>query len=330
MYTSGSSGKPKAVVHTFRTLFESAMLTDSFAHLNRQDVLLASLPLYHVGGFMMFVRALLSGAAVVFPESLQFDDICSSIINFDPSIISIVPATLLNFNEKSFQLNGKLRHAFIGGGPASDELILDGIKRGWPLVKVYGSTETCSMVTALLPNEMKIKPGSAGKPLSNVECKIENEELLVKSPTLFTGYYKNEIETKKKLTAGFYRTGDFVHIDKEGYIYIESRREDLIISGGENVSVKEVESAIKLNELIEDVCVFPFEDIRWGQMVCAAIVLKEYNSITGERIKEYLNGLISSYKIPKIIVIIENIPRNEMGKIKRGELVEIVKKNITS
>lgn len=325
IHTSGSSGKPKAAVHTFGSLYESVKLTDSFAHLSQNDVLLASLPLYHVGGFMMMIRALLSGASVAFPESLHVDDICSAILSFNPSIISIVPTMLLRFNEISFQPNSKLRYAFIGGGPAANDIILYGTKKGWPLVKVYGSTETCSMVTTLSPADINVKPGSAGKALSNVELRIQDDELLIKSPSLFKEYYNNPVETGTKLVNGYYHTGDFGVVDSDGYLSIESRREDIIITGGENVSVKEVENIIRQNELVDDVSVFPVDDDKWGQIVCAAVVLKEIESATGEAIRDYLKGLISSYKIPKVIIILHAIPRTELGKAKREELVKIIK-----
>jgi o-succinylbenzoate---CoA ligase len=326
MHTSGSSGKPKAVVHTFGSLYESVKLTDSLTQLNQHDVLLASLPLYHVGGFMMMIRALLAGASVAFPESLHHDDVCSAIIDFNPSILTIVPTMLLRFNETSFKPNSKLRHTFIGGGPAADNLVLEGVEGGWPLIKVYGSTETCSMVTAVASDGMKNKPGTAGRAMPNVELKIVDEELVIKSPSLFKEYFNNKAETLGKLVNGYYHTGDFGHIDADGYLFIESRREDIIITGGENVSVTEVETVIKQYELIDDAAIFPVDNEEWGQIVCAAVVLKEKGSATSEEIKDYLKGLISSYKIPKIIIILNAIPRTELGKVKRSELVEIIKK----
>lgn len=324
MFTSGSSGKPKAVVHTFNSLYESIRLSDCFTHYTPEDVLLVSLPMYHVGGFMIPQRALLTGGAAAFPESLQFEDICESLNTINPSIISIVPTTLLRFVEEEIKPNKKLRCAFTGGGPAHDKIILDAFSAGWPAVKVYGSTETCSMVTALDITELPGMVSSAGKTLGAVECKIENAELCIKSPSLFQQYYNDENETRAKLINGYYHTGDFGRIEND-FIYIESRREDLIISGGENVSAVEVETSIRLMDMIEEVYVFPTDDDKWGQIVCAAIKPKEGAHLNAEIIKEFLSGIISSYKIPKKFYFVEEIPRNEMGKINKAALLKIIK-----
>ena len=328
MYTSGSSGKPKAVIHTFTSLLESVKIIDSFASLSEHDVLLASLPLYHVGGFMMLVRAILTGASVAFPESLQFEDICDSIANLNPSLLSIIPTTLLRMCENEIKPNNKLRYAFLGGGPSSENTISEGIKKGWPVVKVYGSTETCSMVTALAPHEATFKPNSSGKAMLNVQLKIKDDELLIKSLSLFKEYYNDKAVTHDRVVDGYYHTGDFANIDKDGHLYIEARREDIIVSGGENISVMEVETAIKQIEFVDDVSVFPYEDLKWGQIVCAVIKLKKGGSLTSLDVKEFLTGLISSYKIPKKIVFIDEIPRTEMGKTIRMELIEAIKKSI--
>ena len=322
MHTSGSSGKPKAVVHTFATLEESVKLTDSIGGIASSDIFLASLPFYHIGGFMMPVRALVKGAAVAFPESLQYEDLCESLLSFNPTAASFVPTTLLRFIENSFPPNKGLKYFFLGGGPSENNIVLSGLSKGWPVIKVYGSTETCSMISALKPEEGKINPSSSGKALTGVELKVENGELFIKSPSLFKEYYRNEEETKRKLQNGFYRTGDFAQVDDKGYLYIEARREDLIITGGENVAPYEVEKALKKNELIEDVCVFPMEDVKWGQKVCAAVKLKENAALTAEDLKEFLSIMLSTYKIPKEFYFVAEIPRNEMGKANRPELIK--------
>jgi O-succinylbenzoic acid--CoA ligase len=323
MFTSGSSGKPKAVVHTFKSIYESAKLTDSISNFQPNDVILASLPLYHIGGFMMPVRALLAGCAAAYPESLQFEDLCESLASVNPSVISLVPTILMRLLDENVKPGSKLRMAYTGGGPASDSLILKGFNSGWPIVKVYGSTETCSMATALLPEELHIKISSAGKPFVNVECIMYNEELCIKSPSLFKEYYKDTVETLEKIVNGFYHTGDFGRVE-EGYIYIESRRSDIIVTGGENVSAKEVETLIRQIEGVEDVHIFPMSDEKWGQIVCAAVQVNPNAEVGSALIKEFLEEKLTRYKLPKKYFFLNKLPRNEMGKINLPQLLDML------
>jgi o-succinylbenzoate---CoA ligase len=263
---------------------------------------------------------------VAFPESLKFESITSSLNEYNPTIISIVPTTLLRFNEKKIAPNKNLRYAFLGGGPAYDDVIINAGLLGWPIVKVYGSTETCSMVTALPIGEIEGRPSCAGKYFDGVILRIKNEELTIETPSLFKEYYKDEIETRNKIKNGEYFTRDFGWIDKDGYLYIESRREDIIISGGENISAKEIESVIKQNDSVEDTSVIPINDRKWGQIVCAVVQFKKGYEINKEELIAFLSCRIASYKVPKKFIFIDKIPRNEIGKINRKELLELIHK----
>lgn len=336
MFTSGSTGNPKAVVHTFQSLYESVQALDSFAQLSSGDIWLASLPLYHIGGFMILCRSLLSGSLVVFPASPKFEDINQTIKQSDPTHISLVPTTLDRLLKENVSPNKNLKYVFLGGSPSQTELITEAVKKSWPIVKVYGSTETCSMITALHPDEIRPKPNSVGKLLGKNKIKIMNlpavllageskndlGEVAVFSKSLFKEYYNDRSTTNKKLKNGWYRTGDFGRIDNEGYLYVESRRDDLIISGGENITSYEVESAIKKHPFVKDVFVFALQDKTWGQIVCAAIVSE---TISEDVIKDFLKEKIASYKIPKRFFIVNEIPRNEMGKANRIELLKQLK-----
>lgn len=340
MFTSGSSGNAKAVVHTFKSLFESVSAIDSFDDLSQDNVWLASLPLYHIGGFMILVRSLLAGSSVAFPLSLKFNDTTQAISEFNPTHLSLVSTTLLRMLENKTQPNNNLKYVFLGGGPSDKQLCIDAVENGWPIVKVYGSTETCSMVTALDSASVKLKPDSSGKVLGTNIIKItsqngsaaeeilcradEHGNILVKSNSLFKEYYNDSENTKNKLIEHWYHTGDFGWMDADRFLFVEARREDLIITGGENVSASEVEAAIKLNKLVSDVFVFAVGDETWGQKVCAALVSK---SLSESDIKNFLKEKLAGYKIPKQFFFIESIPRNEMGKVKRAELLKQLKLN---
>lgn len=333
MFTSGSAGKPKAVVHTFNSLLESVKATDSFADLSPNDIWLASLPLYHIGGFMILVRALLSGGSIAFPNSLKHEEITQTLKRTNPTHISFVSTTLARILKDDFVPSTNLKFVFLGGGPVSPALCEQATNRGLPIIKVYGSTETCSMVAALFPNEVNQKPDSVGKVFGTNKIKIRsmskndsddfccNEEvgeIVVSSLSLFTEYYSDTLTTNNVLKNGWYHTGDYGWLDKEGYLYISSRREDLIITGGENVSAVEIENAIKTLTQIEDAFVFALKDDVWGQIVCAAIVSKKISEL---EIINFLKEKIAGYKIPRQLFFVDSIPRNEMGKVKRAELL---------
>ncbi|MHB8906854.1 MAG: o-succinylbenzoate--CoA ligase [Melioribacteraceae bacterium] len=337
MFTSGSSGKSKAVVHTFESLFGSVKAIDSFADLSTEDIWLSSLPFFHIGGFMILVRSLIVGSSIAFPDSLEHRNVVYTIQKFLPTHISIVPTTLLRFLNENLHPNANLKYAFLGGGPSEKELILNAVNQGWPIVKVYGSTETCSMITALLPNEIKEKSESAGKALDENKIMIkrmndsdnlagigEVGDIIVSAKSLFKEYYNDHASTSKSIQNGWFNSGDFGLIDKDGYLFVESRREDLIITGGENVSAKEVETVIKSLKSIKDAFVFALQDKTWGQIVCAAIVS---GGLDENEIKNFLKEKIAGYKIPKRFFFLDEIPRNELGKITRAALLKLLNLN---
>ncbi len=328
LFTSGSSGRPKAVVHTFNSLFESVKAIDSFADLSQKDLWLAGLPLYHIGGFMILCRSLVAGSAVAFPESLNHKHFVNGLKHFNPSHISFVPTTLFKLINENTAPNKNLKYSFLGGGPSEAQLSLDSFAKGWPVVKVYGSSETCSMVTILHPRNLMLKAASSGKPIYKNKIKIKYAykreddgagEIFIQTPSLFKYYYDKKHIVKTNKTNTWFSTGDLGRLDNDGYLFVKTRREEIIISGGENVSAKEVESALKSIPKVKDVYVFPVEDKKWGQIVCAAIVGK---GISEKEIKSYLKGKISGYKIPKKIFFLNNITKNEMGKVNREILLK--------
>lgn len=331
LFTSGSSGKPKAVVHNFESLFESVKAIDSFSNLTPSDTWLSSLPLYHIGGFMILVRSLIVGCQVIFPSSLRYEDITDAIIKYHPSHFSVVSTTLKRFLNDGLQPYRDLKFLYLGGGPLDANLCLDAVKRNWPIVKSYGSTETCSMITALNPDELRAKPNSAGKVIGENEIKIVKKEkeqdhdheqvkfkdigeIAVQSKSLFKEYFDDQLSTDLKLRNGLYFTGDFGFIDDEEYLFIESRKEDLVITGGENVSTREVETIIKSFPNVTDVVVFGIPDDDWGQKLCAAVVA---GKIDENDLRIFLKGKIAGYKIPKEYFFIDEIPKTEMGKVNR-------------
>ncbi|MBS3944062.1 MAG: AMP-binding protein, partial [Melioribacter sp.] len=220
------------------------------------------------------------------------------------------------------------------GGHLDTALCSLAINKGFPVVKVYGSTETCSMVSALSTEDFSGKPESVGKPLGDTEIKIADKngsflesyrlgEIFVRSKSLLKKYFSDADESSKKLTDGYYRTGDFGWLDGEGFLHIKLRREDLFVTGGENVNPKEVEQFIIQLPSIIDTYVFAEPDETWGQIICAAIVTN--GSITANELNEQLKNMMASFKVPKKFYFLERIPRNDLGKIEKEKLMKLLK-----
>lgn len=335
LFTSGSSGKSKAVMLSFENLIRSYLTGDQILEQNYKDRWLASLPFYHIGGFSIIVRAFLSGALVIIPDSLKNEDIIKAFKKYKPTLASLVSTQLQRLIENNIKPNRELKNILIGGGFTSDELSLEAIKKGWNITKVYGSTEVSSFVSAITMNDILKKPSSSGKALYPNEILIVNDkkkkvplgtrgEIIVKSPAVTKGYYNNPEETKQKIINEFYFTGDIGYMDNEGYLFVEARRIDLIISGGENILPKEVESAILTHPSVEDAFVFGLDNTEWGQEAAAAIVLKKEKEINTTEIRKFLKNKLAGYKIPRKIFFIDEIPKTFLGKVQKEKLLELI------
>jgi len=335
IFTSGTSGSPKGVELTNKNLFESFISINSSFNFSTNDKFLASLPFYHIGGFAMITRALLSGGTLIISNSLKTNDIAESMIKNDPTVISLVPTMLKRLIDNEISPNNNLRIAFIGGGPSTDDLILESMNAGWPLVKVYGSTETSSMITGLSNSDLRKRPASAGLPFGEDIIKIMNDsgsevgineigEICVKGKLITKGYFKNLDLTKSKFRDNFFLTGDMGYIDKEGYLFVDSRIRDLIISGGENIDPAEVESVILEHPEVVETIVFSAPSNEWGQTPMAAVVLSEESKLTLKELNDFIKEKIASYKIPSKLFLVDQLPKNQVDKIQIEELKKIL------
>lgn len=335
MYTSGSSGAPKGVELTFSNLYYSAANANEILVHTEKDKWLVSLPFYHIGGFSITIRAILYGTSIVFPSSMNYMDIIESIEKHNPSLISLVPTNLKRMVESRIKPNKELRHVLLGGGPSEKDLVDKALYEGWNIVKVYGSTETSSLVSAVDCRKHPSKSGSSGKALSGNEIFITDDNfsvllenniagnIAVAGPSIFAGYYKDGQYTKSKFNGKYYLTGDYGYIDQDGYLYVLSRRTDLIISGGENISPFEIEEKLNALENIIESCVIPMDDKEWGQIAAAAIVVKKNFQGVENAIREELRQMLPSFKIPKKIFIIKEIPKTSIGKPRREEIKKL-------
>jgi o-succinylbenzoate---CoA ligase len=320
IFTSGSTGKPKGVVLTFSSLINSIENGNQILNQQENDPWLASLPFYHIGGFQIICRSLCNGCSIVIPDSFQTDDLAKTIFEFNPTHLSLVSTQLEKLIYQKVDPGNQLKISLIGGGFIDDDLIIEADKLGWKPHRVYGSSETASFVTAISADEIKQKPHSVGKALCNVEIKISDDsEILIKSNSLFKQYLDDEKETSAKLTNSFYHTGDLGFVDEDGYLFIEARRNDLIITGGENVNPIEVEKAISKIKGITEVCVFPKPNKTWGQIIACVLVSVD-KSLDGKIIKEIIKKTLAGFKIPKEFIFTDKLPRTSLGKLEREKI----------
>ena len=331
LYTSGTTGNPKGVMLSFNNLYKNALAVDSIINLHSGDKWLISLPVYHIGGFAIISRSILTGSSMIIPAALKTTDISESLKLYDPTIISLVTTMLSRLLNERIRPNRNLRGVFLGGGPVESALLRRAFDIGWPVIKVYGSTETSSMIAALMPEDIKTKAQSSGKSLLDIKIEIADKnrnqlppnntgEIIVSGESITKGYLNPEENDKERLEGEKYFTGDIGFIDNDNYLYVEARRSDLIISGGENVIPADVERAILAHPAVEEVTVMGEENKEWGEIIAAVLVIRANMRLTGSELISFLEGKIASYKIPKKILFVNELPKNELGKIKLEEV----------
>ncbi len=337
LFTSGTTERSKGVLFERKNLRASFVSINSIFNFSANDKMLASLPFFHIGGLSVITRALLSGAAIILPQSLKTRELAKALKKFNPSVISLVPTMLKRLLEIEIEPNSKLRIAFIGGGPAHTELIRSAISKGLPIVKVYGSTETSSMITYLDYKEFQKRPNSVGKPFpGNVIKTIDtagnvmgtnlNGEIQVTGNSVASGYFMNERDSIDQFANNSFLMSDVGYLDNEGYLFLQNRKDNLIISGGENINPLEVENVISEIPGVKETCVIGLDDNEWGKIVVGVIVKENNSAINGDDVKTFLRKNLPGFKIPKRIYFVDELPKTSLGKIQTRKVYEIISK----
>lgn len=333
IFTSGSTDKPKGVVHTFDSLTNSILNAQSILKHESEDKWLASLPFYHIGGFQIICRTLYYGSTILLPDSFKAEDLRNAIKSFIPTHASFVSAQLSEILKFDLPIEIIPKISLIGGGFIDNLLLQNAINKGWNTIKVYGSSETGSFVCALSKEAFNLKTESAGLPLKNVsikiiksigeECKpLEYGEIVVRTNSLFKKYINNSDLTELQLKDGFYFTGDYGYVDEQGYLFISGRKSEMISTGGEKVFPIEIESVLIKHDSISEAAVYALKDIKWGEIVAASVILKQNIEFDESKLVQFLSEHLSKYKIPKKIFVEEDFPRTELGKIEKIKLIE--------
>jgi O-succinylbenzoic acid--CoA ligase len=330
IYTSGTTGKPKGAMLTVANFWWSAVGSALNLGVADHDRWIACLPLFHVGGLSIVFRSGIYGTCAVIHDG--FDP---SIVNADidrgatlVSVVSVMLERILDErNDRPFP--STLRCALLGGGPASTSLLERCAKARVPVGQTYGLTETCSQVATLAPADAERKPGSAGKALHPNEIRIDADaagegEILARGPVVMAGYFDRPNATARALDGGWLHTGDIGRLDEDGYLYVLDRRDDLIISGGENVYPAEVESALLAHHAVAEVGVIGVDDHEWGRSVVAVVRLSDPADMN--ELEAHCRAQLAGYKVPREFrIVTDPLPRTASGKIRRAALRDLIR-----
>ena len=330
IYTSGTTGRPKGALLTHGNFHWSAVASAVNLGVEDGDRWLACMPLFHVGGLSILLRSAIYGTTAVIHERFEEALVDRALREERITLLSVV-ATMLQrvFAISPDAFPPTLRGVLLGGGPAPRPLLEEAARRSMPVLQTYGLTETCSQVATLGQADALRKLGSAGLPLSTSTVRIEVDgreaeageigEILVAGPTVCAGYLHRPDATAAAIRDGWLHTGDLGWRDDEGYLYVADRRDDLIVSGGENVYPAEVESALLEHPAIEESAVVGLPDDRWGARVVAVVVPQAGAEVpSAAAIEAHLRERLAGYKIPReVIVEMEPLPRTASGKLQR-------------
>ena len=319
IYTSATSGRPKGVMLTFGNHWWNAIGSVLHLGLRADDRWLAVLPLHHVGGLAILWRSVIYGVPVVIHESFDPDVANREIDDGRITLVSVVSTML----QRMLDARGhrpypqSLRCVLLGGGPAPAALLEACARLGVPAAPTYGLTEAASQVATLHPNDLARKFGSAGRALFPAVVRIEAGEILVRGPSVMAGYADRPEETALALRGGWLHTGDLGFLDNEGYLYVLDRRDDLIITGGENVYPAEVEAVLREYPAIEDAGVIGLPDPDWGEVVAAAVVARPGARVGEAEVKAFCQTRLARFKVPARLWVVDALPRSPGGKVLR-------------
>ena len=319
VYTSGTTGRPKGAILTYGNHWSSATASALNLGLVPGDSWLACLPLFHVGGLSILLRSVVYGIPAVVHARFEPGQVNQAIDAGSVTIVSVV-STMLNrlLDERADRpFPPTLRVVLLGGGPAPLPLLERALQARAPVVQTYGLTETASQVVTLAPEDAVRKVGSAGKPLMGSQIRIEADgEICVRGPTVSPGY----LHQPRRMPGAWLRTGDLGYLDADGYLYVLDRRDDLIVSGGENVYPSEVEAALLAHPAVDEAGVVGLPDPEWGRTVAAVVKLKTAQTTTPAELIAFCRQRLAAYKVPRRVEFQDTLPHNAAGKLLRREL----------
>lgn len=341
MYTSGTTSRPKGVVHSYDNFYWKCFDHTLSLALSERTRLLVVGPLYHVGGGdLPGLGVHLAGGVIVLLRDYEPHSVLETIERERIDGIWLAPVMandILNLPAESLPDVSSLRWCIAGGERTPESRIRAFFDR-FPkarYIDAYGMTETVSGDTLMVPGREFDKIGSVGRPLRFVEIEIRGEdgerlppgeegEICMRGPKVMREYWRDPEKTAEAFFSdGFLRSGDAGYMDADGFLFITDRRKDMIISGGENIASSEVERVIYEHPAVKEAAVYARSHLRWGEVAVAAVVLAEGQTMTYQQLLDHCRARLAGFKCPKDMVVLAQLPRNPSGKVLKRTLREL-------
>jgi O-succinylbenzoic acid--CoA ligase len=337
VFTSGTSGRPRAAMLTFANHAASAAASAFNLGIAPEDRWLACVSLHHVGGLAVVFRSCLAASTMVLQE--RFDARrANEAIDAGAALASMVPVMLQRVldDRGSRPFPPSLRGILLGGDAAPRALLRACKAARVPVLPTYGLTEAASQVASASPLDPRQPEGAAGRPLPLADVRIEAEdgtplapaetgEIIVRGPMVMAGYWREAEATAQALRGGALHTGDLGFLDKDGYLWVTGRASDRVVTGGEKVDPAEVEAVLETHPAVVEACVVGTPHPSWGEQVTAAVVLRAGAKAGPAELEAHCRKALPGFKVPRRWVLVPPLPRTAAGKLQRGLVREALR-----
>jgi len=336
MYTSGTTGLPKGAVHTHGTMVAASITINLTSDQRYGDRYLQMLPLFHVGALTPATAAVHRGATLVLMRAFDPKRVFP-LIEAERVTTGLAVPAMLNFmlaagDPRAHDLSS-LRWLMSGAAPVPPALIERYAELGIEIHQVYGLTESCGPACLISPDEALAKVGSTGPAFFHTDVRVVDEqgadvapgevgEVIVSGAHVMKGYWNRPDATAETIREGWLHTGDLATVDKDGFVFIQDRKKDMIITGGENVYPAEIEGVLARHPDVLEVAVIGMPSARWGESAAAMVVPKAGCSPSAAELVTFCDGKLARYKIPRVVELVDEIPRNPTGKVLKRLLRE--------
>lgn len=328
VYTSGTSGQPKGAILTHGNLEAIGALSSIALHINDRDLLLTGAPFCHICFVLSVLGPFMVGAGIVTMKRFKVETVLELITRYKVTHFTGVPTMFIrivkHLDEKQYDVSS-LRMVHCAGAPMPANYIQEiEEKLGAAYIELYGATETSSIISY---NRLgHSKAGSIGQPAYGIQVKVVGEsgeelppgeigEIVVKGPGIFKGYWEMPEATETAFFGEWYRTGDLGKYDKDGYLYILDRLQDMIISGGYNIYPRELEDLIYQHPKVMEVVVLGYKDPVLNEVPKAYVQLKDNEELSEWELIEFCAQRMAAYKVPRLVEFVSELPKNPTGKI---------------